>query len=74
MQSDLQSLHFQPRKYLEPVNNTNLQNQCALPAILSVIPDSRSSANVSAAISVIDDHLHNARPSHLLQMLCPSET
>ncbi len=50
------------RKYPEPVTDTNLQNQCALPAIPSVIPDSRSSANVSAAISVIDDHSHIARP------------
>ena len=50
------------RKYLEPVNDTNLQNQCALPAILSVIPDSRSFANVFAAIPVIADHSHNAQP------------
>ena len=50
------------RKYLEQVNDTNLQNQCALPAIPSVIPDSRSYAIISAAISVIDDYSHNARP------------
>ena len=50
------------RKYLEPVNNTNLQIQCALPAIPSVSPDSRSSANVFAAIPEIADHSHNARP------------
>ena len=50
------------RKYLEPVNDTNLQNQCALIAITSVIPDFRSSANVSAASPVIADHSHNARP------------
>ena len=47
------------RKNLEPVNDTNLQNHCALPAILSVIPNFRSSANVSPAIA---DHSHNARP------------
>ena len=49
-------------KCLETDNDTNLQNQCALPAIPSFIPDSRSYDNVSAAISVIDDHSHNARP------------
>ncbi len=61
------------RKYLESVNDTNLQNQCALPAILSVIPDSCSYANVLRQFLLLLIIRTTRGPSHL-QMLCPSET
>ncbi len=48
------------RKYREPVNHIDLQNKCVLFAIPFVIPDSLSSAHVSAAIPVVAHHSHIA--------------